>query len=77
MSQLSHYDTLGLDPSATKEQVRQACLQGPLQDECKGSAQPAQVKQAYRQKALRYHPDLSDEEDARQRFVSVTEAYGE
>ena len=74
----SHYQTLGIDPSASKEQVSDQ-KPAPCSEVVMFWPQltaAGQVKQAYRQKALRYHPDLSDEEDARQRFVAVTEAYG-
>jgi curved DNA-binding protein len=38
-------------------------------------ATPAQIKQAYRKLARRYHPDVSKEPDAEARFKEVGEAY--
>ena len=40
-------------------------------------APPAGLKSAYRSKALRIHPDVSDAPDAAQRFAELSEAYGE
>lgn len=34
-----------------------------------------EIKKAYRQLAMRYHPDRSDEPDAEEKFKRVTEAY--
>jgi len=34
------------------------------------------IKDAFRQLARRYHPDISSEEDAEQRFREIAEAYG-
>ena len=41
------------------------------------SADKEAVKQAYRLRALKYHPDVtgSDDQEARARFVQITEAY--
>src|SRR6202034_572875 len=38
-------------------------------------ATEAQIKQAYRKLARRYHPDVSKEKDAEARFKEVGEAY--
>lgn len=38
-------------------------------------ATPAQIKQAYRRLARKYHPDVSKEPDAEERFKQVGEAY--
>lgn len=38
-------------------------------------ATPDQIKQAYREKARLYHPDLNAAEDANERFQEVVEAY--
>lgn len=38
-------------------------------------AEAERVKKAYRQLAMRYHPDRCDEPDAEERFKEVTEAY--
>jgi len=34
-----------------------------------------QIKKAYRQKARLFHPDLNHSSDAKEKFISVTEAY--
>ncbi|RFA30073.1 cytochrome C biogenesis protein [Alkalilimnicola ehrlichii] len=39
------------------------------------SATPEQIKTAYRRLARKYHPDVSKEPDAEQRFKEVAEAY--
>ena len=51
---MSHYDTLGVDPKATLQQI----------------------KDAYREKALRFHPDINPgtEQDAG-KFQEISNAY--
>ena len=51
---MSHYDTLGVDPKATLQQI----------------------KEAYRDKALRFHPDINPgaDQDAG-KFQEVSNAY--
>ncbi len=52
---MSHYDTLGVDPKATLQQI----------------------KDAYREKALRFHPDINpgkEQADAG-KFQEVSNAY--
>jgi molecular chaperone DnaJ len=39
------------------------------------SATPRDIKQAYRQMARKYHPDVSDADDAETRFKEINEAY--
>ncbi len=39
------------------------------------SATTAEIKRAYRKLARRYHPDVSDEDNAEERFKEVSEAY--
>ena len=39
------------------------------------SASPEEIKRAYRQKARKYHPDVSKEKDAEARFKEIAEAY--
>ncbi len=39
------------------------------------NATPAKLKKAYRKKALKYHPDRSESEDAEEKFKEVNEAY--
>src|SRR6266850_5240332 len=39
------------------------------------NASEAQIKNAYRKLAKKYHPDISKEPDAEQRFIEITEAY--
>ena len=41
----------------------------------KPEATPAEIKAAYRKLAHKYHPDVSKEQDAEQRFKEVAEAY--
>jgi curved DNA-binding protein len=41
----------------------------------KRDAVPAEIKTAYRKLAHKYHPDVSKEKDAEQRFKEVAEAY--
>ena len=38
-------------------------------------ATPEQIKKAYRQLAMKLHPDVAQEPDAAERFKSVAEAY--
>lgn len=38
-------------------------------------ADEKEIKKAYRQLALKYHPDVSETEDAARRFISIQEAY--
>ena len=38
-------------------------------------ASPEQIKKAYRQKAMKMHPDVAQEADASERFKEVAEAY--
>ena len=38
-------------------------------------ATPEQIKKAYRQLAMKLHPDVATEPDAAERFKSVAEAY--
>lgn len=40
-------------------------------------ASAAEIKAAYRAKALRLHPDVSDAPDATKRFAELSHAYGE
>ena len=40
------------------------------------AANSAEIKAAYRQKALTTHPDVSDAEDASERFAALSAAYG-
>ena len=39
-------------------------------------ADPAELKRAFRAKARRFHPDISKEPDAEERFRELAEAYG-
>jgi hypothetical protein len=39
------------------------------------SASEAQIKNAYRALARKYHPDVSTEPDAEEKFIQITEAY--
>lgn len=39
------------------------------------SANQAQIKAAYRKLALQLHPDLNTSDDAKEKFIKVTEAY--
>lgn len=39
------------------------------------NASPQEIKQAYRRLAKKYHPDISDDPDAEQKFRQVNEAY--
>jgi curved DNA-binding protein len=41
----------------------------------KRDAKPEEIKQAYRKLARKYHPDVSKEKDAEERFKEVNEAY--
>ena len=34
-----------------------------------------EIKKAFRQLALKYHPDLNPEKDTSKRFIEITEAY--
>ena len=52
-SKRDYYEVLGLDRSATRDQI----------------------KQAYRQLALKYHPDRNKKPDAETKFKEVAEAY--
>lgn len=38
-------------------------------------ASNAEIKQAYRMLAHRFHPDVSDDQDGEQRFKEISEAY--
>lgn len=49
----SHYETLGLSPSASKEQI----------------------KKAYKELSKKYHPDVSKDADAVERFKRINHAY--
>ena len=40
-------------------------------------ASAAEIKSAYRAKALKVHPDVSDAPDATDRFAELSNAYGE
>jgi len=40
------------------------------------TAEPADIKAAYRRRALALHPDVNPAEDAAQRFAEVSGAYG-
>jgi molecular chaperone DnaJ len=40
-------------------------------------ASAAEIKAAYRAKALRLHPDVSDAPDATKRFAELSHAYGD
>lgn len=42
-----------------------------------GDASPSEIKAAYRAKALKVHPDVSDATDATKRFAELSNAYGE
>lgn len=48
-----YYKVLGIDPSASQDEI----------------------KRTYKKLARKYHPDVSDEPDAQQRFQEVSEAY--
>ncbi|MDY7083168.1 MAG: DnaJ domain-containing protein, partial [Halobacteria archaeon] len=39
------------------------------------NATPEEIKQAYREKVRKYHPDISNVENAEERFKEVKEAY--
>ena len=39
------------------------------------NASPEEIKKAYRQLARKYHPDVSSEPDAEERFKEVNAAY--
>lgn len=39
------------------------------------NARPAEIQKAYRQLALKYHPDVNKSPDAHERFCEITEAY--
>src|SRR5438093_793090 len=39
------------------------------------NASPEQIKKAYRKLALKYHPDVSKEPDAEEKFKELVEAY--
>lgn len=41
------------------------------------SADPAEIKQAFRRLALKLHPDVNSAADAGERFSEVSNAYGE
>jgi len=43
--------------------------------EVKPGASQAQIKNSYRRLAKKYHPDVSKEVDAEERFIAITEAY--
>ena len=40
-----------------------------------GDVNPAELKAAFRKLAHRYHPDISNEENAKEKFIEVVEAY--
>ena len=44
--------------------------------EVPSTAAPADIKAAYRKKALALHPDVNPASDAAQRFAEVSGAYG-
>ena len=39
------------------------------------SASPEQIKESYRRLAKRYHPDISKDPDAEEKFKEIQEAY--
>ena len=39
------------------------------------SADEKEIKKAYRKLAMKYHPDVSEEEDASEKFKEISEAY--
>ena len=39
------------------------------------SADEKEIKKAYRKLAMKYHPDVSDSEDATEKFKEISEAY--
>lgn len=43
--------------------------------EVKQGASKAEIKNAYRQLAKRYHPDYNQDPDAEDKFIEITEAY--
>jgi len=45
--------------------------------EIQPSAEPGEIKVAYRRLALKLHPDVNDSPDATARFTEVSNAYGE
>ena len=49
----NHYQTLGISPTASKDEI----------------------KKAYRQLALKFHPDRNKSPDAHEKFIEINEAY--
>ena len=49
----NHYQTLGISPTASKDEI----------------------KKAYRQLALQFHPDRNKSPDAHEKFIEINEAY--
>ena len=39
------------------------------------NADEKEIKKAYRKLAMKYHPDVSDDEDSTEKFKEISEAY--
>lgn len=71
-----HYGDAGRSLAASKRIDQQDM--GPYYDALglRPGSTRAQIKRAYRRLALKYHPDVSKEPGAEERFKSINEAYG-